>query len=404
MGATGDGKTDDTAAIEKAITEGAKLKLPVSFPRGVYRVTRPLTLAGQSLSSSEPGGWNADNCPLPSLLIDHSSGPALTMKEGAAVHALAFVYQRKPRDSYPPTIQLSGVGLSITNTRIQYPDDAIISDGKSNIGRINIENVFIVAPRKIGVYITKTYDVPVLRNIEVWNNDQTMYPGPAFKFGHNDGMRASDLFAFNEGVGFSFVSTETGGFWGVLSNCSTDACSVGVRIEGDKPHTIGITGGFFWDHHMTIEIRNPKSHIRIANAELVSNGAPVIDGISCKSLLVTGCRFSRAFADPKITSANLDRIESVTLNGCLFEPYGPCIRIGKGVKLANISGNIFQPSPYQRIKNEAAKTAEIIISKNTGMKPEKAGAAKTSAQKSGQPRQSNQRFSTDISLRRGSFE
>jgi len=52
FGAKGDGKADDTAAVMKAIEAGAKKKLPVCFPRGEYRITKPLSISNQSLTGA----------------------------------------------------------------------------------------------------------------------------------------------------------------------------------------------------------------------------------------------------------------------------------------------------------------------------------------------------------------
>lgn len=366
FGAKGDGKADDTVAIQKAIEAGRKQSLPVVFPRGQYVVTQPLELEAQSLEGAVAGAWNADSCPMPTLRVHHAKGPAITMKEGASVHAIALIYDRKDGTKYPAAIQVSGCGVSITSTRLQYCDDGIAADGKSNTGRLNIENVFIVAPRGVGVYVTRTYDVPTLRNIEVWNNASEMFPGPAFRFGHNDGMRASQLFAFKLQVGFEFVDDESGAFWGILQDCATDACSVGVRVNGEKGHTIGITGGFFWDHHMTLDLLNPKANVRIANAELQSNGAPAIDCKACGSLLVSNCRVTRAMENKEIWSANLESAGSVSITGCRFEAFGPCISIGKGVKQGVISGNVFAPSSHARMRDNRGEGSDIVISGNSG--------------------------------------
>ncbi len=366
FGAKGDGKADDTAAIRKAIEAGRTQSRPVTFPRGQYIVTQPLEIEGQSLEGAVAGAWNADSCPMPTLRVSHAKGPAITMKEGASLHALALVYDRKDGAKYPAAIQVSGCGVSITNTRLQYCDDGIMADGKSNTGRLNIENVFIVAPRGVGVYVTRTYDVPTLRNIEVWNNASEMFPGPAFRFGHNDGMRASQLFAFKLQVGFEFVDDETGAFWGILQDCATDACSVGVRVNGEKAHTIGITGGFFWDHHMTLDLLNPKANVRVANAELQSNGAPAIDCKACGSLLVNNCRLTRAMENKEIWSANLESAGSASITNCRFEAFGPCISIGKGVKQGVISGNVFAPSSHERIRDNRGDGSDIVISGNSG--------------------------------------
>jgi hypothetical protein len=50
FGATGDGQTDDTAAIQHAIRDGDGL---LEFPRGNYRITRPLEI---TLEESGPFG------------------------------------------------------------------------------------------------------------------------------------------------------------------------------------------------------------------------------------------------------------------------------------------------------------------------------------------------------------
>ena len=75
FGAKADGKADDTAAIVKAVEAGAEKKLPVCFPRGEYRVTKPLAISNQSLMGAEPGAWSSDTVPLPTIHVDHRVGP-----------------------------------------------------------------------------------------------------------------------------------------------------------------------------------------------------------------------------------------------------------------------------------------------------------------------------------------
>jgi hypothetical protein len=364
FGAMGDGKADDTVAIQKAIEASRKENMPVFFPRGRYRVRQPLTIEAQSLIGAVPGGWNADNSPIPQILVEHRSGPALTMKRGASVHGLAFMYLKKGEERFPPAILLSGGGLSLTNIRLQYPDDGIMADGENNIGRLNIENVFIVQPRGIGIYVTRTLDIPTLRNIEVWCNGP-MQPGPAFKFGHNDDLRASHLFVFNVQVGFLFEEDPANGkgTWGTFTNCSTDSCSIGWRIEG-KWHDLSIVGGIFWNHHTSLHLRSPGAKVRVTGAELQSNGAPAILSEACRSLIVTGCRFDRAFDNPDVIFADFRSVKALTFIGNQFSPYGPGVRIGPGVKQGIISGNIFEPSPYRHIMDERGDKSEIIIKDN----------------------------------------
>ena len=369
FGAKGDGKADDTSAVLKAIAEGAKKKLPVCFPHGDYRLTKPITITEQSLMGAEPGAWPSDSGPMPQIHVNHRLGPAITMKDASTVHGLGFTYDNKTADKYPPTLQLAGVGICISNVRIAYCTDGIIADGKSNTGRLNIENVFMVSPRNLGLYVTKAYDIPTIRNVEVWNNMN--YPKvTAFRFGQVDGMRASHLLAFGMDLGFNLVDDTTGGTWGVFTDCGTDACVVGWKVEGEKGHTVGITGGYFWDHFQSFVLDNPNAAIRITGAEIMSNGAPVVESIRCRTLILNGCRIARAFENAKIPYFDFKAITSLTVGNCVVTPFGPGFVIGPGVKQAAIQGNVFEPSKFARIlKDERSRDADIIFANNSGMTP-----------------------------------
>jgi len=302
FGAVGDGKADDTVAITDAIQAGRERRLPVYFTRGEYRVTKPLVIEAQSLIGSEAAGWNADVCPMPRVMVDHAGGSAVTMQDGASIHGLAFAYDRRCDTRYPETVLLAGIGLALSNVCIQYPDDAIIADGKNNIGRLNIENIFIVAPRGTGVYVTRTHDIATLRSIEVWNNAKEMFPGPAFKFGHNAGLRAIHLFAYNVEVGFEVVEDGKEGTWATFAECGTDFCNVGWSVKGNARHDFGITGGYYRNHHESLRIDSRRSNIRVSGAELKSNGAPAVVSQACHSLIMNACRFWR---DCRLSPADL---------------------------------------------------------------------------------------------------
>lgn len=369
FGAKADGKADDTAAIQKAITEGAKKKLPVVFPRGDYRVTKPLSITNQSIMGNEPGAWPTDSAPMPKILVDHVAGPAITMNEGSSVHGLYFAYDAKSTKKFPATLQLAGVGLSITNVRISSCTDGIVSDGKNNLGRLNIENVFMLSPKNLGLYVTNAYDIPTIRNVEVWNNEH-VEGATAFKFGRVDGLRGSHLVAFGVDVAFDLADDPAGGVWGVFVDCGTDACVVAWRAVGEKSHDVAITGGFFWDHQQTFLLDNPNAGLRVSNAELMSNGSPIVDCIRCGTLMINGCRFARAYLNAETPYVDVKSANVFLVNGSTITPNGPGFVIGSGLKQASITGNVFEPSTLARIlKDERSPNAEITIANNTGMTP-----------------------------------
>jgi hypothetical protein len=117
---------------------------------------------------------------------------------------------------------------------------------------------------------------------------------------------------------------------------------------------------------MTLDLLNPKANVRVANAELQSNGAPAIDCKACGSLLVNNCRLTRAMENKEIWSANLESAGSASITNCRFEAFGPCISIGKGVKQGVISGNVFAPSSHERIRDNRGDGSDIVISGNSG--------------------------------------
>jgi len=373
FGAKGDGQADDTHALQRAIEMGQQRQVPVHVARGRYRVTKPLVIKGQLLKGLEAGGWNADAMPMPQLIVDHRNGPVMKMEDAASVHGIAFVYHRaKPegKEDFGPAILLAGNGLSVTNIRVQYPDDAIMADGTTNIGRTNLENIFIVQPRGTGVYISQTLDIATIRNVEVWCPGK-MQPGPAFRLGHNDELRMLNCFAFNCQVGYQFEGEFTKdkrtGSYGTLTDCATDACSIGYRIKGWA--SLNITSGDFWNHHQGFEVDHPEAEIRICNADLRSNGAPALLVKQAKSVIVNGCRFNRAFANADIVSASFNKVGMLTVNNCQFGAFGPCIELAGGVKQAVIANNIFEPSPHDRIRDRTNGKTEVSVTGNVGMNP-----------------------------------
>ncbi|MHB1457397.1 MAG: right-handed parallel beta-helix repeat-containing protein [Armatimonadota bacterium] len=369
LGAVGDGKKDDTSAFKRAITEGARKKLPVLLPQGNYRITEPLTIAFQSLVGSEPGGWNADAIPMPSIVVDHEKGPALTMLDAASVYGIAFVY-KVDQKKCPPTILLKGNGPNIQNVRIQYCWDGIISDHKSNPGRLNIENVFIVSPGGTAVYVSGTLDIPTVRNIEVWNNLNRPNV-TAFKFGYNDCLRASQLFAFNTQVGFELadpVGDEwKSGTWGTFTDCNTDAVSISWKSTGVKVHRIGILGGLYWAHHMFLELDNPNVEIRAVNNDIQTNGAPAIMVKNTGPLSISNARFCRAFENAATPFVYLINAKSFILSNCSFTDQSPILHLGAGSKRILISNNIFDESKFPLILNDnRAPDATVLINNNIG--------------------------------------
>lgn len=371
FGAVGDGKADDTAAIQAALTKAKQTNRgsSVTIPAGEYRVTKTLVVENCLLTGLSNGGWPADRGPMPTLRVDHTDGPCITAKDAASIHGINFEYDHKGEQArkFGPAILLAGNGISVTNVRISQPYEGIMADGVTNVGRLNIENVFIISARSCGVYVTNTFDIPTLRNIEVWN------PAPyslqhciGFKLGRNDEIRMTNCFAFACKVGFLFVNEKEGATWGGMTGCSVDFSVEGVVVEAVE--SLRINGGCLWAHATSLRVAGP-GRVVVSGADLKSNGDAALIVRDCTSLTVTGCTLGKSGSSwPTVPAAKIEGGKSVLLSGCTFDDNGPGVVIGKNASYFSITNNVFQPSPFETITDNSGPDATKLILGNLSKK------------------------------------
>lgn len=360
FGAVGDGKADDTDAILKAIA-ATPTGSSVHFPPGDYRVTRTLPIADRTMLGGLAGGWPADAWMLPTIHVRHTDGPAIRAGDHCSIHGMGFRHYnntQKPKPA-PPTILLAGKCISISNCKIWGAYDGIIADGEANIGRINLENLFLPETIHCGVYLTRSLDIPTVRNVEVWStNKPFLQSGIGFRLGQNDELRMSECFVLRARTAYLF----DGKTWGGLSNCSSDGCSRGVVVE--SPSELRITNGVFYDHHTSFWLNHPDAVLTIAGSVIQSNGAPAIVVDRCRSLLISGCYFKKAFDNPDIFAVNLKGGRQISINGCAFDPHGPGISITGETDSIIITGNLFASDDFPKVVDETPDDRKKTISGN----------------------------------------
>ena len=367
VGARGDGRADDTAAFERALGRGQQLKLPVYVPRGRYVLTRPLLLREQELIG-DGGGWPGDGVPMATLLISQTRGPGVAMGDFCTVRGLALFYPettRFPAQNAPPAIELRGQGPTISQLRIQYPYDGIMTAPGARPGRARFSDIFMVRPQHGGLYLTGSLDVAQLHNIEVWCNGK-MASGAAFKFGRNDDCQLSDLFAFNCEIGFDFetdplpIEEAGGSFFGSLTNCSTDACATGYRVRGD--HKFNLLNSNLLNHRVGLDIEGAGASVRVSNCYLQSNGAPNIVVTRAADLTVSNCTFTRAFAG-EFPYVDALACQNLNVSSCNFKALSPGVSMGAGVERAVVVNNIFE-STLPAITDASGNASGKIVAPN----------------------------------------
>jgi hypothetical protein len=377
LGAVGDGQADDTQAFLDALARGRAESRHVYVPRGRYRLSAPLELTDIALTGPGIGAWPADIDALPVLIPDHRNGPCLTLGAGGAVSGLCITYEGDVTDG-PPAISITGIGCFITRLKIMYAWDGIMTDGKSNVGRLNISDCFLVAIRNVGVRVTGTWDVPALRNIEVWNNGPVprgLNEGIGFHLGKNDLIRVTDCFVFAMRHGFLLEDKIEGceiegGTWGLLTGCSTDFCGSGVTVRGD--HTVSITGGTFWEHADSLMVDGEGARVRVTGCELKSNGQPAIVVRDCDHTVITGCTISRPMESFDAPAVVLEGGRTI-LTGNHIDARGDCIHIGESIDSALIQGNFLDPHGHEGIVNNCTREDAVKLDANL-LQPAPAGA------------------------------
>lgn len=318
-GAAGDGIEDDTEAFKAAVKAAEEDGLPVYVPGGHYLIGDTITLNSVTLYGQEQGAWTADDCGLPRIDQTDMYKPLFDVRSGSLAGVNIHASGKAGDSEMQPTVLITGVGGRVSNLRIHQPYIGIYTDDTSNPGRCFIDNIFIIEAKEMGVYVAGTYDVPTLSNIEVWNTTETC--PVAFKFGHNDDLRAVNLFAFRANVGFLVEESETGTCWASFTNCSVDYTSIGFRF-GKGAHHATIVGGTYWTHHVAIDVTEDcTGYIAASGCELKSNGERTLRIRGGNTVTVSGC--------------------SILHN---FDTETPAISVGGG-KTVNISGNTVYSRP-----------------------------------------------------------
>jgi hypothetical protein len=370
LGAKGDGKADDTPAFEEAIRRAAAGQGAVFVPKGFYRLSKPLTLENIGMRGPDPGAWVADTDALPVLVPQQRDAPCIVMKAGASLKGICIRYdwEREP-EAGPPAVLVTGIGAYLSQLKLMYPWDGIMADGENNIGRLNIADVFIVAPRNIGVRVTGTWDVPTVTNVEVWNLGpvpRALEKGIGFDLGKNDLIRMTDCFVFAMNIGFLLRDEIPGckirgGTWGVLTGCSTDYCSIGIEVRGEN--TVSVGGGTYWNHHQSLIVDGERARVRVAGAELKSNGAPAVEVRRADHTVISGCSLLRPMEKFQFPAVHLTG-GRVTLTGCHLQSTTEGIVIERRIASALAQGNTIETAAGKAIINRAAPPAKVQVSGN----------------------------------------
>lgn len=255
-GAVGDGETDDTEAIQKALDAasangGGTVRLPARHFMIETHLTIPANTTLEGIWESSMYRIHNPDVPLAGtvLLAVENKGttegtPFIAMRDNTVLKGVTVYYpeqiiSRNPHP-YPWCVQGQGNNVTIIECLLMNPYMAI-DFGTYAHGRHQIRDVG-AQPLYKGLYVNQCYDVGRVENVHFWpywsGPDLTLpicdfmrEEGTAFIIGRTDGEMMVNVFSIYYKIGMHFVNHGAGGGSGFYTNCYMDITPTAVKVD-----------------------------------------------------------------------------------------------------------------------------------------------------------------------------
>ncbi|MDS9997438.1 hypothetical protein C6W22_02185 [Bacillus atrophaeus] len=249
FGATGDGQTDDSSAIQAAIDMAKKYHGGVVwFPPGNYRlgmgivIEEFVTLVGVGWSNNpHVGTW---------IYVDDTEIKPFSIKAGGVVMRDIGIFHKQPNPSldwkpleYEFAISIQADDVKLQNICLFNPTLGILLDRPGmSTGRIVLDGIY-GQPLAQGIRIDNANDIIRINNVHFWpywSNDDivrnyTHGVAEGITSYRNDNPFFSNIFIFgyNKGMHFSINSNgSTNKFH--IANADIDICHTALLIDGNS--------------------------------------------------------------------------------------------------------------------------------------------------------------------------
>lgn len=354
-GAVADGKTDNTAAFQKALVAAGHTGAIVKVPAGQYLFSGSLNVPPQVVlkgvdasertysgySSGTSGGEVTANIGTVFLVTGGAGSttgtPFLTLKANSALRNVTIFYPNQPRSTssaysptpYPTTINMVGINSSVDyvcgiNPYTFITKSVASINGNAYSVRTDVRHV-TGQPLYRGIVVSQDLDETHFENIhfgESWDNGPSMTAymldpvnGPyAFAFYRMDGLKLADCSAttYNRGfyLGFDTTSYQQGSTQAGFQGCSAENCTDGVWIDALQQQNVTSFHGCAFSSNLSTN----GEAVRISNS-------PGTDGY----VVFDGCRFSQANGPLIVNQATAGGSApgaSVMIEGCSFDAWG----------------------------------------------------------------------------------
>ena len=387
FGAFGDGKTDDTAAFQKALKAAQEsTSQTVYAPRGNYlfaghlNVPNGVTLRGLWQSVPAHNGLRDPGLPKPTddgttFLVTENPGnedapPFITLNTNSTLKGVVLYYPNQKHDDvpqpYPWAIALRGKNPAVLAVEMLNPYNGI--DATKNERHL-IRDVH-GQPLRRGIFVDAIYDIGRIENVHFnpwWSMNEKllqwqMAHGEAFTFGRTDWHYVLNTFCFGYNVGYKFIKSPTGFCNGNFLGIGADDCWTALLVEHAAPMGLLITNGefvSFHGHDPTMVVVGPQhaGAVRFVNCAFWGPCNQIAKVAGAGTVGFSDCTFAD-WGGPEHNRPALQVASgTVLIQGCEFQRNRPHISLAPDVKRALINGNLFR-GPEQ-IENQAQGNVAI---------------------------------------------
>jgi Pectate lyase superfamily protein len=371
FGAVGDGKTDDTAAFQKALNTAAQAGGGVVYaPRGNYLFAGHLDVPN---NVALKGMW--ESVPAHNGLRDHDgdkptddgttflvtgdegneNGPAfITLHDNSTLKGVVIYYPKQnpagvPKP-YPWAIAMRGNNPAVLAVELLNPYNGI--DASQNARHL-IRDVQ-GQPLRRGIFVDSIYDIGRIEDVHFnpwWSIKPRLFHwqeehGEAFIFGRSDWQYVFNTFCYGYHVGYKFIKTATGVCNGNFLGIGADDCNTAVLVEDSAPFGLLISNGEFTSFHgpdptmVRIETSNTGT-VRFVNCSFWGPCDQIATIAGHGTVGFSDCTFVQWDRNKEGRHAIQASSGSLLVRGCEFQEDRPQIDLGEDVRRAIISGNLF---------------------------------------------------------------
>jgi len=387
FGAAGDGRTDDTAAFQKALDAAAKAGGGVvNAPRGNYffagslNVPNAVTLAGVWQSVPAHNGIRDKGLPRPTddgttFLVTAGAGSEdgaafITLNTNSTLKGVVLYYPEQNVDEepkpYPWAIAMRGKNAAVLAVEMLNPYNGIDATRNERHLIRDVQG----QPLRRGILVDAIFDVGRIENVHFnpwWSTKPKLFRwqmenGEAFIFGRSDWQYVYNTFCFGYKVGYKFIRSKGGMCNGNFLGIGADDCYTALVVEQSAPYGLLITNGEFVSFHgpdpTMIEIAETNTgSIRFVNCAFWGP-CNQIAKIAGKGTVGFGdCTFVQWGGQDGTRPAIQAQSGTVLVRGCEFRQDRPQIRLEKEVSRAIITENLF--AGPERIVNQSDGKVQI---------------------------------------------